>query len=58
MGVDPSGSTVLRMSDLNSEEGSTDVIVEQENSYTDKINSLASEVEQLKTEVYTHRLVC
>lgn len=52
VGVDPSGSTVLRVSDLNSEEGSTDVIVEQESSnYTKKLNSLHAEVEHLKTEV-------
>ena len=52
MGVNTSqASTVLRMSDLNSEEGSTDVIVQQEDSYTSKINSLAAEVEHLKTEV-------
>ena len=40
------------MSDLNSEEGSTDVIVEQDSStYDKKINSLQAEVEHLKTEV-------
>lgn len=40
------------MSDLNSEEGSTDVIVEQESSaYDKKINSLHAEMEHLKTEV-------
>ena len=52
VGVDPSSSTVLRVSDLNSEEGSTDVIVEQESSnYTNKLNSLHAEVEHLRTEV-------
>ena len=40
------------MSDLNSEEGSTDVIVAQESSaYDKKLTSLQAEVEHLKTEV-------
>ena len=52
VGVDPSqGSTVLHMSDLNSEEGSTDIILQQEDSYSKKVSSLAAEVEHLKTEV-------
>ena len=44
---------MLRMSDLNSEDGSTDVIVQQESSpsYASKMNSLAAEMEHLKTEV-------
>ena len=53
VGVDASqGSTVLHMSDLNNEEGSTDIIVQPEDSYTKKVNSLAVEVEHLKTEVH------
>ena len=43
---------MLQVSDLNSEEGSTDVIVEQDSSaYDKKINSLQAEMEHLKTEV-------
>ena len=47
MGVDPSGSTVLRVSDLSGDE-STEILVE-DSSRT--LQSLQAEVDQLRTEV-------
>jgi hypothetical protein len=45
------------MSDLNSEEGSTDVIVERESSaYDKKLTSLQAEMDHLKTEVQSYSL--
>lgn len=50
---DPSGSTVLHLSDLSGDEDSTDLLIKKEDSgiYQSKVRSLRAEMDHLKAEV-------